>query len=68
VTARRLALIVLDALEAGDTHTAEAAALAALEDGSIYDPDGRRKVCRDCGAGPMWPGELAAHTHVRRAA
>ncbi len=61
----RLEIIAaLDALEAGDIRLAVAILLGALEDGAAVDPEGRRRRCQLCGAGPMWPGELEHHRLV----
>jgi hypothetical protein len=51
----------LEALEVGDVALAGEILLAALEDDPVHDPQGRRRRCPVCLAGPYWPGELDRH-------
>lgn len=51
----------LEALGTGDTGHAVDIPLGALEDGPLGDPRDRRRRCRACGIGPLWPGQLERH-------
>jgi hypothetical protein len=67
MNAKHLALLVLDALAAGDTRLVEALAVGVLEDEPELDPHRRRRRCHECGV-ERWPGQFEYHIHMRRAA
>lgn len=64
---------VAEAIDVGDVDLARElvdAALAGAGHERPADPFSRRRCCRLCGVGPMWPGQLddhLRHVHTRAA-